>query len=135
MGLHYIVDKPWERRVASDGIGGHLGRDGETHQWWWGVWDDWRRRRDGDLVDVMDGLVAKPLNEEGDQKQCEENKKNGLPVPVPGVATEDGTDGHGGGAEKDASDRGRKINGVNGPCLDFPVLRKPRLGERGTCCL
>ncbi len=135
MGLHYIVDKPWERRVASDGIGGHLGRDGETHKWWWGVWDDWRRRRDGDLVDIMDGLVAKPLHEEGDQKQCEENKEKGLPVPVPSVATDDGTDGHGGGAEKDASDQRRNTNGVNGSCLEFPVLRKPRLGEQGTCCL
>ena len=28
--LHYIVDKPWERRIASDGVAGHLGRDGDN---------------------------------------------------------------------------------------------------------
>jgi hypothetical protein len=26
--LHYIVDKPWSRRIGSDGIAGHLGKDG-----------------------------------------------------------------------------------------------------------
>ena len=36
--LHYIVDKPWERRIASDGVAGHLGRDGITHGWWWDIW-------------------------------------------------------------------------------------------------
>lgn len=37
--LHYIVDKPWEKRVGKDGIAGYLGRDGVTHQWWWDEWD------------------------------------------------------------------------------------------------
>ena len=89
MGLHYIVDKPWQRRVAGDGIGGYLGRDGETHEWWWGVWDDWRGQREGDLVGIMDCLVAKPLDEEGDRRQCEENKAKGLPVPIPNVVAGD----------------------------------------------
>lgn len=39
--LHYIVDKPWERRVSPDGIGGHKGRDGEIHLWWENIYDDW----------------------------------------------------------------------------------------------
>ena len=82
-GLHYIVDKPWENRVASDGIGGHLGRDGETHKWWWDVWQDWRRQREGELVEIMDGLVAKPLNAESDWRQCVENRRKGFPIPVP----------------------------------------------------
>lgn len=43
--LHYIVDKPWERPVSKDGIAGHLGRDGETHQWWWDFFDDWKSKR------------------------------------------------------------------------------------------
>lgn len=135
MGLHYIVDKPWERRVASDGIGGHLGRDGETHKWWWGIWDDWRRQRGGELVDIMDGLVAKPLDGEGDWRQCKENKEKGLPVPVPKAATENGTDGMGADAEQDAKHHTGNINGANGSGLEFPVLRKPRLGEHGTCHL
>lgn len=28
--LHFIKDKPREKRMASDDIGGHLGRDGKT---------------------------------------------------------------------------------------------------------
>ncbi|KAL9131181.1 MAG: hypothetical protein Q9217_000834 [Psora testacea] len=81
-GLHYIVDKPWHRRVASDEIAGHLGRDGKTHAWWWEMWEEWRRERKGELVMILEGLVARPLNEEGDRKQCEENRKRGLPVPI-----------------------------------------------------
>lgn len=82
-GLHYIVDKPWEKRVASDGIGGHLGRDGETHTWWWNVWHVWRSQREGELLSLTDELVAKPLGEEVDKSQCEENKDKGFPIPIP----------------------------------------------------
>ena len=88
-GLHYIVDKPWEKRVASDGIGGHLGRDGETHTWWWNVWQEWRSRREGDLLNIMDELVAKPLNREADKRQCQENRDEGFPIPIALVADED----------------------------------------------
>ncbi|KAL8662975.1 MAG: hypothetical protein Q9168_008176 [Polycauliona sp. 1 TL-2023] len=86
MGLHYIVDKPWEKRVASDDVGGHLGRDGKTHKWWWNVWEDWvgKRRDDAELVGILEGLVAKPLSEDEDKKQCAENKEKGLPIPIPG---------------------------------------------------
>lgn len=46
--LHYIVDKPWERQVGPDGIAGHLGRDGETHEWWWNIYHGWRSQRKED---------------------------------------------------------------------------------------
>ena len=82
-GLHYIVDKPWEKRIASDGIGGHLGRDGETHTWWWKVWSSWRKQREGELLEIVDGLVAAPLDDLTDKKQCEENKTKGFPIPIP----------------------------------------------------
>lgn len=59
--LHYIVDKPWERQVSSAGIAGHLGRDGETHQWWWDIFQNWRRQGEegakGVALGVMDALI------------------------------------------------------------------------------
>ena len=61
--VHYIVDKPWEREVSDEGVGGHLGRDGTTHRWWWDVYRDWQRNRplasDNDTVlEFMDQLVG-----------------------------------------------------------------------------
>ncbi len=44
--LNYIVDKPWERQVSHDGIAGHLGRDGRTHQWWWEIYQQWKAERE-----------------------------------------------------------------------------------------
>ena len=121
-GLHYIVDKPWEKRVASDGIGGHLGRDGKTHSWWWEVWESWRSERSGggELLKGLDELVAKQLDEEADSKQCGENKKNGLPVPIP---------------DSPARKRGMELleqeKAIGNPGPHFPAFRKPRSGERG----
>lgn len=52
--LHYIVDKPWSRRVGPDGKAGYLGRDGETHKWWWEAYDEWERaRRAADQSDIL----------------------------------------------------------------------------------
>lgn len=100
--LHYIVDKPWARRIASDGIAGHLGRDGVTHSWWWNNYQRWRDERNThhlvqgngtmsslngsdevDAVEILDGIVAPRLDDEADRKQCAENRKNGFPIPLP----------------------------------------------------
>lgn len=43
--LHYIVDKPWSKRVNDDGTAGYLGRDGVTHSWWWALYEEWRQAR------------------------------------------------------------------------------------------
>lgn len=68
--LHYIVDKPWERPLSDHGVAGHLGRDGETHSWWWAIFDEWRASRtaEGDneiVLEVMGELVGheKPFTE------------------------------------------------------------------------
>lgn len=45
--LHYIVDKPWARRVGVDGVAGYKGRDGVTHQWWWQAYAEWEAERLG----------------------------------------------------------------------------------------
>lgn len=99
--LHYIVDKPWARRTASDGIAGHMGRDGVTHSWWWSLYQRWRDQRcdqhgrtngfaensdcdvDIDLVKILDDAVAPELDAEADRKQCRENREEGFPVPIP----------------------------------------------------
>lgn len=59
--LHYIVDKPWERQVSPAGIAGHLGRDGDTHQWWWDIYHAWKAhsRSSGIVLDVMGKLIDK----------------------------------------------------------------------------
>ncbi|KAK2627605.1 hypothetical protein QTJ16_003571 [Diplocarpon rosae] len=44
--LHYIVDKPWRARVGADGVAGYLGKDGETHRWWWRAYEGWERERE-----------------------------------------------------------------------------------------
>lgn len=74
--LHYIVDKPWERKVCSEGIAGHLGRDGDTHQWWWNLYKEWRKtagcsRQGDEVVAVMEKLVdtEKPFAERTPSRQ------------------------------------------------------------------
>ena len=83
--LHYIVDKPWERRIAGDGIAGHLGRDGVTHRWWWEEWEEWRQARQGEseLLGIVDALVAGELDTEAEKRQMDENREKRLPVPIP----------------------------------------------------
>ena len=60
--VHYIVDKPWERQVSPDGVAGHLGRDGETHRWWWELYREWaetkqRSEAGQKVLQAMKGLV------------------------------------------------------------------------------
>ena len=85
--LHYIVDKPWERRIASDGIAGHLGRDGFTHRQWWDIYQEWYSERsltrgigkDGDndqtkeIARLVDESLPPNLDEKSDSRQVEEN--------------------------------------------------------------
>jgi inositol 3-alpha-galactosyltransferase len=65
--LHYIVDKPWSRRVGSDGVAGYLGRDGVTHQWWWDEYERWESERmlnrEREILDLVGKEVAKPLKD------------------------------------------------------------------------
>ncbi|MCJ1361419.1 hypothetical protein MMC16_000519 [Acarospora aff. strigata] len=88
--LHYIVDKPWQKRIAHDGIAGHLGRDGVTHRWWWEQYAQWEEERgsggdsDRETLRVIRKYVAEPLTEEAERVQVLRNKEAGFPVPVPG---------------------------------------------------
>ena len=75
VGLHYIVDKPWERQVSHEGIAGHLGRDGETHQWWWDIYQQWRNDREKTRPD---SLILREMNDLVDTNQPFTEK-----VPLP----------------------------------------------------
>lgn len=71
--LHYIVDKPWAKRVGEDGVAGYLGRDGVTHQWWWEDYEAWKKDREGqgehEGLEIMAKHVAKPIGEEGEESE------------------------------------------------------------------
>ncbi|KAF2716940.1 glycosyltransferase family 8 protein [Polychaeton citri CBS 116435] len=64
--LHYIVDKPWARRIGKDGKAGLIGRDGITHEWWWKAYEEWEQERFHDwvtgleVVQLVRRSVAKP---------------------------------------------------------------------------
>ncbi|KAI9700245.1 MAG: hypothetical protein M1836_002259 [Candelina mexicana] len=62
--LHYIVDKPWSKRVGEDGVAGYLGRDGVTHSWWWDQYADWEREKleqsDEEALRLVGEHVARP---------------------------------------------------------------------------
>ena len=83
--IHYVMDKPWTKRVASDGIAGLAGRDGWTHSQWWRVCEAWRRKRadDEQLLTMVDDLLAKELTEEADREQVQENRVKGFPIKIP----------------------------------------------------
>lgn len=62
--LHYIVDKPWAKRVGKDGKAGYLGNDGETHAWWWREYEKWQQEREAmgekASLDLMEKHTASP---------------------------------------------------------------------------
>ena len=62
--LHYIVDKPWSKRVGEDGVAGYRGDDGVTHQWWWTAYGQWEKEREGQgetaVLEEMRKYVAPP---------------------------------------------------------------------------
>lgn len=73
--LHYVVDKPWTRRVGSDGVAGYLHRDGVTHTWWWKHFEEWEALQEKvglhDTLEIVRANVAKPMD---DTDLDEENK-------------------------------------------------------------
>lgn len=63
--LHYIVDKPWTKRIGADGVAGYLGRDGVTHSWWWDEYSAWEEHMQStgatNLLESVRKHVAAPL--------------------------------------------------------------------------
>ncbi|GAB7347786.1 hypothetical protein MBLNU459_g5327t1 [Dothideomycetes sp. NU459] len=132
--LHYIVDKPWAKRVGEDGVAGYLGRDGVTHSWWWEEYAEWLQERESqgeqEELDVAKRNVAKPIGEEGEESeemraigsQVQAFAKNKKPSSQDTPAPE-GSQSTGGAKEHLGKDE--QSNGGG------PVLRKKPLGERG----
>lgn len=158
--LHYIVDKPWARRVGDDGVAGYLGRDGETHRWWWACFAEWERQREGlEVLELVRRCVARPPGEEGDEDadmkaigsqvqafaknkpNGKESESNGAANGVAnGAARENGAAKENGavkenGAARENGDREQSDRQVNGEAPaqgpHGPILRKKMLGERG----
>ncbi|KAI9743452.1 MAG: hypothetical protein M1818_002764 [Claussenomyces sp. TS43310] len=63
--LHYIVDKPWSKRIGPDGVAGYLERDGITHSWWWEHYRNWEVERESlgasEILEMMRMEIAQPL--------------------------------------------------------------------------
>ncbi|KAH7087451.1 nucleotide-diphospho-sugar transferase [Paraphoma chrysanthemicola] len=114
--LHYIVDKPWAARVSSDGNAGYLGKDGETHKWWWDEFANWetqrKEQRETELLEVVGKYTANESGEMGEEMR----------------AVGGGAQGWAKKWEAKKKDEQQESFG-DGP--SGPILRKPMLGERG----
>jgi len=124
--LHYIVDKPWAARVGKDGKAGYLGKDGETHKWWWDEYENWHAERieqgEKELLETVGLYVAGEGGEVNDEMRA-----------IGGGAQEFAKkwEGKSGKEEEKEKEKEKGKNKTSGPELNGPVLRKPMLGERG----
>ncbi|KAG9564281.1 nucleotide-diphospho-sugar transferase, partial [Aureobasidium melanogenum] len=129
--LHYIVDKPWAKRVSEDGVAGYLGRDGETHTWWWQEYEDWHQQRksqnETEELEIAEKHVAKPIGQE--DQETDEMRAIGSGVQSfannkkPGQSKEE--------EKKQAAD-GDKEEDLPQPQIPAPhELKGKPLGERG----
>ncbi|KAG8630063.1 hypothetical protein KVT40_001682 [Elsinoe batatas] len=135
--LHYIVDKPWAKQIGPDGKAGYLGRDGETHKWWWDVWGEWKGEREGqgeegrELVGLVGeqtdsgGVLSRDLMDIGGEVQAlaggkkdgeKEDGQNGKAQNGNGQNGQNGQDGHSQGELPEPIE---------------PTIRGKQLGERG----
>jgi hypothetical protein len=126
--LHYIVDKPWAARVKPDGTAGYLGKDGETHKWWWDEYVNWHKEREqqgekellqivGEYAASEDGQVNEEMRAIGGGAQ-DFAKKWESKSPEPSKSAS-------------LNEEGKEKEKGFGQGPHGPVLRKPMLGERG----
>ena len=113
--LHYIVDKPWAARVKPNGTAGYLGKDGETHRWWWAEYERWRSEREAQGEKELLRTVGKYVASEVEGEENEEMRAIG------GKAQDYAKKWEGKG-NVDEEEKDESFG---------PVLRKKMLGERG----
>ncbi|KAL6706632.1 hypothetical protein ACN47E_005174 [Coniothyrium glycines] len=122
--LHYIVDKPWAARVKSDGTAGYLGKDGETHKWWWDEYANWDRERtyqgEKELLATVGRYVASESGEENEEMRAIGGGAQDFAKKWPAKSPE---------PEEEKREDSTPQSFGDGP--HGPVLRKPMLGERG----
>lgn len=116
--LHYVIDKPWDTRIATDGIAGYRGLDGETHRWWWDLYAEWAARRvskasDEYIVYDLNLYMAAPLNPRMDQQQKETNRRKGFKLSNGAVFQEPSSLGK------------REASEVDGLELYHPIPKRP----------
>jgi inositol 3-alpha-galactosyltransferase len=138
--LHYIVDKPWAKRVKIENgemVAGYKGDDGDTHSWWWDEFGRWKRERREEYV-LLD-QVSKYVAAEDGEGESEEMKAigGGAQDFAKKWADREGEDkNEEEGKEKEKSeDAGEPKNDTEqedfGQGPHGPILRKKMLGERG----
>jgi inositol 3-alpha-galactosyltransferase len=123
--LHYIVDKPWAARVKPDGTAGYLGRDGETHQWWWDEFAKWEAERKEQGEEKLLEVVGRYAASRDGQGDSEEMRAIGGGAQDYAKKWKDGKEVKEGG-EDQGREEGEEADDAGGP-----VLRKKMLGERG----
>jgi len=120
--LHYIVDKPWAKRVGEDGVAGYKGRDGETHMWWWEDYEEWRAQREAkgekELLGIVKRHVAQPPGEDWD----EDDDMKAIGSGVQNFA-KSGSKDEGDAADGSAYAHGKESNGATGAGLSNDIAR------------
>jgi inositol 3-alpha-galactosyltransferase len=119
--LHYIVDKPWAARGSADGTAGYLGKDGETHKWWWNEYENWEKERkeqgEAELLQTVGKYAANESGEENEEMRAIGGGAQDFAKKWPQK-------------EEDKKDEEKEDDGVEWG-EHGPVLRKKMLGERG----
>jgi inositol 3-alpha-galactosyltransferase len=126
--LHYIVDKPWAARVNDDGSAGYLGKDGETHKWWWAEFDAWEaKRKEAGETTLLEEVAKYSAGKEGEVHESMRAIGGGAQDYAKKWPQKD----EGGQDNGDGKDEGKDGKENLGHGEHGPVLRKKMLGERG----
>ena len=70
--LHYVVDKPWAKKVGGDCVAGYTRKDGFTHALWWASFERWQKdvwalgESGQEILRVVDQFTAK---DDGDESE------------------------------------------------------------------
>ncbi|GAB7343645.1 hypothetical protein MBLNU457_1638t1 [Dothideomycetes sp. NU457] len=130
--LHYIVDKPWAKRVAQDGTAGYLKRDGVTHTWWWDEYTQWHDQRvkeaETDKEVEKTVLTMEYYTDSGKLRDTPDMQALGAQVQAFATNKKPGQAADGAGSE----DKSEEINeGQEDQAIGSTQTRRHVLGERG----